>query len=125
LAEKVAKKLNITEKTIVKCNGLEVVEGDLENPLWILMLEDKLKVVLEVDEYMNLMESLKNVMKENFELKLEKAILSEFPVDYDDVKAVVLEEMKQNADASINEIIDKVKLEHPNLFYNLDLDKIF
>jgi len=125
LAEKVAKKLNITEKTIVKCNDFEVVEGDLDNPLWILTIQDKLKVVLEVDEYMRLMESLKNVMKENFELKLEKAILSEFPVDYDDVKAVVLEEMKQNEDASINEIIDKVKLEHPNLFYNLDLDKIF
>ena len=125
MAEKVAKKLNITEKTIVKCNDFEVVEGDLDNPLWILTIQDKLKVVLEVDEYMRLMESLKNVMKENFELKLEKAILSEFPVDYDDVKAVVLEEMKQNEDASINEIIDKVKLEHPNLFYNLDLDKIF
>jgi hypothetical protein len=125
LAEKVVKKLNITEKTIVKCNDFEVVEGDLDNPLWILTIQDKLKVVLEVDEYMRLMESLKNVMKENFELKLEKAILSEFPVDYDDVKAVVLEEMKQNEDASINEIIDKVKLEHPNLFYNLDLDKIF
>jgi len=125
LAEKVAKKLNITEKTIVECKDFEVIEGNLENPLWILKIEDKLKVVLEVDEYMKLMDTLKNVMKENFELKLEKAILSEFPVDYDDVKAVVLEEMKQNEDASINEIIDKVKLEHPNLFYNLDLDKIF
>ena len=125
MAEKVAKKLNITEKTIVECKDFEVIEGNLENPLWILKIEDKLKVVLEVDEYMKLMDTLKNVMKENFELKLEKAILSEFPVDYDDVKAVVLEEMKQNEDASINEIIDKVKLEHPNLFYNLDLDKIF
>jgi hypothetical protein len=125
LAEKVAEKLNITEKTIVKCKDYELLEGSLESPLWILTIEDKLKVVLEVDEYMKLMESLKNVMKENFELKLEKAILSEFPIDYDDVKAVVLEEMKQNEEASINEIIDKVKLEHPNLFYNLDLDKIF
>jgi len=125
LAEKVAKKLNITEKTIVECKDFEVIEGSLDNPLWILKIGDKLKVVLEVDEYMKFMDSLKNVMKENFELKLEKAILSEFPVDYDDVKAVVLEEMKQNENASINEIIDKVKLEHPNLFYNLDLDKIF
>jgi hypothetical protein len=69
------------------------------------------------------METLKSVMKENLELKLEKAILSEFPIDYDDVKAVVLEEMK-DSDKSIKEIVEKVKLEHPNLFYNLDLDKL-
>jgi hypothetical protein len=71
------------------------------------------------------METLKNVMKENFELKLEKAILNEFPVDYDDVKAVVLEEMKRNSEASIDEILDKVKLEHPNLFYSIELEKLF
>lgn len=125
MAEEVAKKLNITEKTVVECKDFEIIEGNLDSPLWILMIQDKLKIVLEVDEYMKLMETLKNVMKENFELKLEKAILSEFPVDYDDVKAVVLEEMKQNENATIDEILNKVKLEHPNLFYNLDLDKIF
>jgi len=125
LAEKVAKKLNLQEKTIVKCNNLEVLEGDLSSPLWILTHGDEIRVVLEVDEYMKLMDTLKNVMKENFELKLEKAILGEFPIDYDDVKAVVLEEMKQKEDATIDEILDKVKLEHPNLFYKLDLDKIF
>jgi hypothetical protein len=125
LAEEVIKKLDITEKTVVECKDFEVEEGSLDNPLWILIINEKLKIVLEVDEYMKLMETLKNVMKENFELKLEKAILSEFPVDYDDVKAVVLEEMKHNENASINEILNKVKLEHPNLFYNLDIDKIF
>ncbi|GAB6074599.1 DUF2603 domain-containing protein [Nautilia lithotrophica] len=125
MAEKIAEKLNINEKTIIDCKNFEIIEGDLKNPLWIMQINDQLKIVLDVDEYMKLMESMKNIMKENFELKLEKAILSEFPVDYDDVKAVVLEEMKRNENASITEIINKVKLEHPNLFYNLDLDKIF
>jgi hypothetical protein len=125
LAEKVAKKLNINEKTVVECKDFEVIEGDLKNPLWILMINNELKIALEVNEYMKLMETLKNVMKENFELKLEKAILNEFPIDYDDVKAVVLEEMKRNSEASIDEILDKVKLEHPNLFYNIELEKLF
>jgi len=125
LAEKIAEKLNITDKTVIECKDYELLQGDMKNPLWILMINDELRVVLEVDEYMRLLETLKNIMKENFELKLEKAILSEFPVDYDDVKAVVLKEMKRNENASINEIIDKVKLEHPNLFYNLDFEKIF
>jgi len=125
LAEKIANKLNINKKTIIDCKDFEVIEGDLKNPLWIMQINDQLKIVLDVDEYMKLMESMKNIMKENFELKLEKAILSEFPVDYDDVKAVVLEEMKRDENASISDVINKVKLEHPNLFYNLELDKIF
>lgn len=125
MAEKIAEKLNITDKTVIECKDYELLQGDMKNPLWILKIHDELRVVLEVDEYMRLLETLKNIMKENFELKLEKAILSEFPVDYDDVKAVVLKEMKRNENASINEIIDKVKLEHPNLFYNLDFEKIF
>ena len=125
MAEKIANKLNINKKTIIDCKDFEVIEGDLKNPLWIMQINDQLKIVLDVDEYMKLMESMKNIMKENFELKLEKAILSEFPVDYDDVKAVVLEEMKRDENASISDVINKVKLEHPNLFYNLELDKIF
>ena len=122
MAEKIAKKVD--SKTIVKCNDLEIIEGDLNSSLWIMEVDGKLKVVMDVDEYMGLMEMSKKILKENFELKLEKAILSEFPIDYDDVKAVVLEEMK-NSDKSIDEIVKKIKLEHPNLFYNLDLDKMF
>jgi hypothetical protein len=125
LAEKLANKLNLDKKTIIDCKEFELIEGDLDNVLWILTLKDKLKVALDADEYIKMMEVIKNLMKENFELKLEKAILSEFPIDYDDVKAVVLEEMKKDENASIDEVLDKVKLEHPNLFYNLDLDKIF
>ena len=123
MAEKVAKK--IESKTIVRCNDLEVIEGDINSPLWVMEVGDKIKVALDVDEYIEFMEMSKKLLKENFELKLEKAILSEFPIDYDDVKAVVLEEMKKNSDKSIEEVVNKIKLEHPNLFYNLDLDKIF
>jgi len=122
LARETAKKLEA--KAVVKCKDLEVIDGDLNAPLWVLITPDeKLKVVLDIEEYTAMMEMLKKTMKENIDLKLEKAILSEFPIDYDDVKAVVLEEMKKS-DESINEIVKKVKLQHPNLFYNLDIDKI-
>ncbi len=123
MAKETARKID--SKTIVKCNDLEIIEGDLNNPLWVMLTpQQKVKVVLDVDEYMSMMETLKKAMKENIDLKLEKEILSEFPIDYEDVRAVVLEEMK-SSDKSIKEIVEKVKLEHPNLFYNLDLDKIF
>jgi len=123
MANQTAEKLNTN--TIVECKDLEVLQGDLSEPTWIMITpNEELKVVLDSKEYEKLLDTLKNALKENLELKLEKAILSEFPIDYDDVKAVVLEEMKKS-DKPINEIVEKVKLEHPNLFYNLDLDKIF
>ena len=123
MAKKVAKKLD--SKTIVRCKEYEILQGDLNSSLWVLEIDNKLKVAMDVDEYIEMMELTKKILKENFELKLEKAILSEFPIDYDDVKAVVLEEMKKDTQKSIDEIINKIKLEHPNLFYNIDLDKIF
>ena len=115
----------INSKTIVKCKDFEVVEGDLNTNLWVMEIDGKLKAVMDMDEYLEMMEMTKKLLKENFELKLEKAILSEFPIDYDDVKAVVLEEMKKNPEININEILNKIKLEHPNLFYNIELDKMF
>ncbi|GAB6046111.1 hypothetical protein JCM11957_17100 [Caminibacter profundus] len=122
MARETAEKLNT--KTIVECKKLELIEGDLSEPMWVMLTQDNnVKVVISPEDYISMMETLKGVMKENLELKLEKAILSEFPIDYEDVKAVVLEEMKKS-DKSIKEIVEKVKLEHPNLFYNIDLDKI-
>ncbi|NPA88407.1 DUF2603 domain-containing protein [Caminibacter pacificus] len=124
MAKQIAEK--IKSNTIVQCKDMEIIQGDIDSPLWVMITPDeKLKVVLDVDEYIDLMDSMKQIMKENFELKLEKAILSEFPIDYDDVKAVVLEEMKNDDEKSIYEIVQKVKTEHPNLFYNLNLDKLF
>jgi hypothetical protein len=123
LAQETAGK--IEAKTIVECENPKLVQGELDSSLWVVVLpENKLKVAMDVDEYMTLLSSLKECMKENFELKLEKAILSEFPIDYDDVKAVVLEEMKKDQNKSIKEIVEKIKLEHPNLFYKFDFDKI-
>jgi hypothetical protein len=110
---------------IIECKDYELKEGDQNSSLWIIKINGKTKVALEFDEYVLLMEEMKKLMKENFELKLEKAILSEFPIDYDDVKAVVLEEMKNNPDMNLNDLVKKIKTEHPNLFYDINMDNIF
>jgi len=123
MVEKI-KKLN-PNSTIIECKDYEIKEGDVKNSLWIIELDNKTKVALDFDEYISLIESLKKLMKENFELKLEKAILSEFPIDYDDVKAVVLEEMKKEPEMNLNEIVKKIKTEHPNLFYDINVDNLF
>ena len=123
MAEKIAKKVD--SKTIIKCKDYEVLQGDLDSPLWVIEIDNKFKIAMDVEEYIELMEMSKKILKENLDLKLEKAILSEFPIDYDDVKAVVLEEMKKDNQKSIDEVVHKIKLEHPNLFYNIDMDKFF
>jgi len=124
LAEKIAKELGLEKRTVVECKELEVIEGDLDSDLWIMSVNNELRIAIKAPEYIKTMELLKSTLKENFELRLEKAILSEFPIDYEDVKAVVLEELK-NSDKPIEEVVKKVKFEHPNLFYNLEFDKIF
>ena len=120
MAEKIKKELNT--QTLVECKELEVKEGSLDSPIWIMEVKDKLKIVVEPEMYLNMMKDMNELLDEMLELKLEKAILSEFPVDYEDVKAVVLKELEEHPDKNIYEIIRKIKLENPNLFYNIDLD---
>ena len=123
MVEKI-KKLN-PNPAVIECKDYEVKEGDKESSLWVIEVDKKTKVALDFNEYISLIESMKKLMKENFELKLEKAILSEFPIDYDDVKAVVLEEMKKEPEMNLNEIVKKIKTEHPNLFYDINVDNLF
>ena len=118
-------KIKKSGAAIIECKDFNLKEGDIENPLWIIETEDKLKVAIDLEEYISIMEDMKKLLKENFDLKLEREILSEFPVDYDDVKAVVLEEMKENPEKKLEDIVKKVKLEHPNLFYEIDVDNFF
>ena len=115
---------------VIKCENIKIIEGarDLEelkkHSLWIMEFEDSLRVVADADFYMQLMDELEKLKKENFELKLEKAILAQFPIDYEDVKAVVLEELKDSQDKNLDKVVEKIKLEHPNLFYNIELDNL-
>jgi len=113
------------KKSIVKCKDLEFIEGDKNTSFWFMEVDDKLKVVLDAKEYIDLINTLKQVMKENFELKLEREILSEFPIDYEDVKAVVLEKMKEDNNLAIKDVVEKIKIENPNLFFEMDLKKLF
>ena len=117
MANETAKKLDVN--TIVEIKDYEVKQGNLDNELWVEIIEDKLRDSLKVDEDMSIMNTLKKALKENIELKLEREILSRAPKDFEDVKAVVLEEMK-HSNKPIKEIVEQVAREHPNLFYNFD-----
>ena len=120
MAEKIKKEVDA--KTFVECKELEVKEGDLTSPIWIMEVNGEFKVVVDPVMYIKMMKDMNDLLEEVLELKLERAIFNSFPIDYEDVKAIVLKEMKEHPDKNIDEILDKIKLENPNLFYKLDIN---
>jgi len=118
--------LNLDPRTKVKIKDIEVelLEGDLSEKPWLIESEGKNYVLLEEEQYDKLILFLKNILEENLEYKIEQNLMSEFPIDFEDVKLVVKKEMEEE-NLSLNEAIKKVKTEYPNLFHKIQLEDIF
>ena len=118
--------LNLDPRTEVKINNIdvEVLKGDLKEKPWLIESEGENYILLEEAQYDKLLQLLKNTLNENLELKMEQRIMNELPIDMDDVKAVVKQEMNDN-NLSLDEALQKVKTNHPNLFNKLDLEELF
>ena len=118
--------LNLDPRTHVKVTNLdvEVLQGDLKEKPWLIESEGENYILLEENQYDDLIKLLKDVLEQNLELKLEQRIMSELPLDIEDVKTVVKQEI-ENKNISIDEAITKVKKEYPNLFHKVDIETIF
>ena len=111
---------------------LHLKQGSFDkNEPWFVVDENndkKAYAVLPLDTFNKVIEILKNIQQENFNLKLEKSIWQQIPMDFDDVWVVAMDKVqelvdKQNPDKPISIDIDKlvrdIKNEHPNLFVNM------
>jgi hypothetical protein len=121
--------LNLDPRTYVKIKNIdvEVVEGELSEKPWFIESEEKNYILLEEEQYDKLITLLKEVLEENLEMKMEQRILSEYPVDLEDVKAVVKKEIEEN-NIDIITAIKRVKKQYPNLFQppiEMDLESFF
>jgi len=115
--------LNLDPRTHVKVKNIdvEVLAGDLKEKPWLIESEGENYVLLEEEQYDKIIELLKELLEQNLELKMEQRILNEMPVDVEDVKAVVKKEI-EDENLSIEEAINKVKNNYPNLFHKIEFE---
>ena len=109
---------------------LELIQGswDSQAPWFVIGDNNKVYVLSSLESIMELINSLKKTKYENFNLKLEKAILENLPVDFNDVWVVAMQEIqnrlskskdKHLLDIDIKKLIKDIKKNHPNLFIKL------
>jgi len=115
--------LNLDPRTHVKVKNIDVelLAGDLKEKPWLIESDGKNYVLLEEEQYDKIIELLKELLEQNLELKMEQRILNEMPVDVEDVKAVVKKEI-EDENLSIEEAINKVKNNYPNLFHKIEFE---
>jgi len=121
--------LNLEPRTEVKVNNIdvEVLKGDLKEKPWLIESEGENYVLLEENQYDKIINLLKDLLEQNVELKMEQRILNEMPIDLEDVKIVVKKEI-EDKNLHIDEAINKVKREYPNLFHKIepiDIETLF
>ena len=109
---------------------LELLQGkwDSKAPWFVIGEDNKVYVLSSLESIMELINSLRKTKYENFNLKLEKAILENLPVDFNDVWVVAMQEIqnrlskskdKHLLDIDIKKLIKDIKKNHPNLFLKL------
>ncbi len=122
--------LKDTEDENIKELHLKNGEFKSDEPWFVIDEKDDKKAyaVLPLDAFNKVVEILREVQQENFNLKLEKSIWREVPADFEDVWIVAMDQVKKlvdekNPDKPISIDIDKlvkdIKKEHPNLFINM------
>ncbi len=118
-----------TDNPDVKKLNLMSGSWNAKEPWFVVDENKKLHTMMSMNSVNKIIENFRATQEENFNLKLEKTIWQNIPIDFQDVWSVAMDEIKSMAtqetkeikviNVDLEELISKIKLEHPNLFLNL------
>jgi len=117
-----------TENPEVKRLKLKSGSWGAKEPWFVVDENQKLHTMMSINSINKIVKNFRDTQEENFNLKLEKTIWKNIPIDFQDVWAVAMDEIKSIANSKeedikvinvdLEELIAKIKTEHPNLFLN-------
>lgn len=122
-------KIEKTENAEVKMLSLTNGDWQTNEPWFVLDENGEINTLIPMKLVNKIVQNFKDTKEENFNLKLEKTIWQNIPIDFNDVWVVAMDEIKNRAlkenkeykivNVDLEELISNIKKEHPNLFLNM------
>lgn len=115
-----------SEDANVKMLRLKNGSWESQKEPWLVYDEQQnMHALLSIDTLSKMIEHFKQAEQEALFLKLEKSILQQLPLDFQDVLTVAREEINKSKkkDIDFDKLVKKIKKEHPNLF--LDINDLY
>ena len=93
--EKTILNIEDTDEKDKKLLVLKSGDWDGDEPWFAIDKDDKIHTIISLDTLLQIVKSLRKAQEENFNLKLEKTIWQNVPIDFQDVWIVAMDEIKK------------------------------